>query len=118
MMELTKYVRQTRDIKVFVDYEQVIGYVVVSGARGGASYVAPLYRREIYVKVRGKNGKVVAHIMSGYEQGDRLNGYSYNEDYHGCAYADVAARAIAALEFSARLRVAQAAKPVKKTKRK
>jgi hypothetical protein len=117
-MVLSERVRQTRDIKVYVDYERVLGYVVVSGSRGGTAYVAPIYHRDVHVKIRGKNGKVVTHIMSGYEQGNRLNGYSFNDDFHGCVHATAAASSIAALEYSETLRVAQAAKTSKKSKRK
>jgi len=37
-------------------------------------------------------------MISSYEQGDRLNAYTFHEDYEGCTFATIASQAIRALE--------------------
>jgi hypothetical protein len=76
-----------------VEIDNVLGYVVTGGGRESAALVWPLYRADIHVKA-GKTW----HIISSYEQGDRLNDYSFHADYEGCTFATIASQSIRALE--------------------
>ena len=76
-----------------VETDNVLGYVVSGGGPKGAAMICPLYRADIHVKA-GKTW----HIVSSYEQGSRLNAYTFYEDYEGCTFATIAAQAIAALQ--------------------
>jgi hypothetical protein len=76
-----------------VETDKVLGYVVLRGGRDSAAAIYPLYRADIHLKV----GKTL-HVVSSYEQGDRLNDYTFQADYQGCTLATIASQAIAALE--------------------
>ena len=90
--KLSDHFSNRRDCyKVVEDY--VLGYVVSGGGRESAAAIYPLYRADIHVKV-GKTW----HFVSSYEQGDRLNDYSFHTDYEGCTFATIASQAIRALE--------------------
>jgi len=75
-----------------VETDNVLGYVVSSGGRESAAAIYPLYRADIHMKV-GKTH----HIVSSYEQGERLNDFTFQDDYEGCTFATIASQAIAAL---------------------
>jgi hypothetical protein len=89
--------------------DSVLGYVVTRGNRDATASVWPIYRADVHTKV----GKVW-HITSSYEQGDRLNDYSFYTDYEGCTFATIASQAISALEE----RAAHKARAAKTTKRR
>lgn len=76
-----------------VETGNVLGYVVSSGSPVGTAAIYPLYNAFVHVKVGA-----VWHMVSSYEQGDRLNDYSFQADYQGCALAMIAAQAVTALE--------------------
>src|SRR6185436_10589487 len=91
--KLSEHFNNRRDGYKVVEVDNVLGYVVSSGGRESAAAVYPLYRADIYVKA-GKTW----HIVSSYEQGDRLNDYTFHADYEGCTFATIASQAIRALE--------------------
>jgi len=91
--KLSEHFNNRRDCYKVVEVDNVLGYVVSSGGRESAAAVYPLYRADIYVKA-GKTW----HIVSSYEQGDRLNDYTFHADYEGCTFATIASQAIRALE--------------------
>jgi hypothetical protein len=76
-----------------VEIDNVLGYIVSGGSRESAAVIYPLYRADIHMKV-GKTW----HFVSSYEQGDRLNDYTFHFDYEGCTFATIASQAIRALE--------------------
>ena len=82
-----------RDCYKIVETDHVMGYVVLRGGPKGAAAIYPLYRADIHIK-----GAKTWHIVSSYEQGERLNDYTFIEDYEGCTFATIAAQAISALE--------------------
>lgn len=90
-----------------VEADNVLGYRVSRGGPGSAAAVHPIYRADIHVRV-GKTW----HMVSSYETGARLNGFTFHEDYEGCTFATIAAQAVNALEE--RQRVQQLAKPAAK----
>ena len=110
--KLSEHYNNRRDCYKVVEVDNVLGYIVSSGGPNGAAAIYPLYRADIFVK-KGKTW----HIMSSYEQGERLNDYTFDTDYEGCTFATIAAQAIRALEERAHVRqvVKQAAKTNKKT---
>jgi len=55
--------------------------------------ICALYRADIHVKV-GKTW----HIVSSYEQGERLNDYTFFDDYEGFTFATIASQAVVALQ--------------------
>lgn len=92
--ELSAHFNNRQDCYKVVETGSVLGYVVSSGGgRGGAATIYPLYSAFIHVKV-GKTW----YIVSSYEQGARLNEYTFLADYQGCTLAMIASQAIAALE--------------------
>ena len=91
--KLSEHYNNRRDSYKVVEVDNVLGYVVSGGSRGGAAGIYPLYRADLHVKV-GKTW----HIVSSYEQGTRLNDYTFHTDYEGCTFATIAAQAIAALQ--------------------
>jgi hypothetical protein len=91
--KLSEHYNNRRDSFKVVEIDNVLGYVVSAGGRESAAAVYPLYRADIHVKV-GKTW----HIVSSYEQGDRLNDYTFHTDYEGCTFATIASQAIRALE--------------------
>lgn len=82
-----------RDYYKVVETDNVLGYVVSSGGAGAVAAVYPLYRADIHVKA-GKTW----HLVSSFEQGERLNDFTFYDDYQGCTLALIASQAIAALE--------------------
>jgi len=90
--KLSERFSNRRDCYKVVETDNVLGYVVSSGGRESAAAIYPLYRADLHVKV-GKTW----HIVSSYEQGERLNAYTFHEDYEGCTFATIASQAIAAL---------------------
>ena len=97
--KLSEHFTNRRDCYKVVEIDNVLGYVVSSGGRESAAYVYPLYRADIHVKV-GKTW----HIVSSYEQGERLNDYTFYMDYEGCTFATIASQAISALQERHRLK--------------
>lgn len=91
--KLSDHFTNRRDCYKVVEVDNVLGYVVSSGGRESAAAIYPLYRADIFVKA-GKTW----HIVSSYEQGDRLNDYTFHQDYEGCTFATIASQAIRALE--------------------
>ncbi len=91
--KLSEHFANRRDCYKVVEIDNVLGYVVSGGGRGSSAYIYPLYRADIHVKA-GKTW----HIVSSYEQGDRLNAFTFYEDYEGCTFATIAAQAIQALD--------------------
>jgi len=66
---------------------------VSSGGRESAASIYPLYRADFHMKV-GKTW----HVVPSYEQGARLNDFTFYADYEGCTFATIASQAIRALE--------------------
>ena len=97
--KLSEHFTNRRDCYKVVEIDNVLGYVVSSGGRESAACVYPLYRADIHVKV-GKTW----HIVSSYEQGERLNDYTFYMDYEGCTFATIASQAISALEERHRIK--------------
>lgn len=97
--KLSDHFTNRHDCYKVVETDNVLGFVVSSGGRGSAAAVYPLYRADIHMKL-GKTW----HIVSSYEQGDRLNDYTFHTDYEGCTFATIAAQSIAALVERARVR--------------
>lgn len=91
--KLSDHFTNRRDCYKVVEIDNVLGYVVSSGGRESAAAIYPLYRADIHVKA-GKTW----HLVSSYEQGDRLNDYTFHTDYEGCTFATIASQAIRALE--------------------
>jgi hypothetical protein len=91
--KLSERFTNRRDCYKVVEVDKVLGYVVSGGGRGSAAYVYPLYYADIHVKA-GKTW----HLVSSYEQGERLNAYTFDEDYEGCTFATIAYQALSALE--------------------
>jgi hypothetical protein len=91
--KLSEHFTNRRDCFKVVEVDNVLGYVVTSGGRESAAAIWPLYRADIHVKA-GKTW----HIVSSYEQGDRLNDYTFHTDFEGCTFATIASQAIRALE--------------------
>lgn len=90
--KLSETFNNHRDCYKIVELDKVFGYVVLRGGQSTAA-IYPLYRADIHVKA-GKTW----HLVSSYEQGERLNGYTFHDDYEGCTLGTIAAQAIAALE--------------------
>lgn len=110
--KLSEHFANRRDCYKVVEVDNVLGYVVSGGGRDSAAYIYPLCRADIHMKV-GKTW----HFVSAYEQGDRLNAYTFTEDYEGCTFATIASQAIRALEERRHTREL-AKKPVAKPRRK
>lgn len=91
--KLSEHYTNRRDCFKVVEVDNVLGYVVSGGGRDSAAAIYPLYRADIHIKA-GKTW----HIVSSYEQGDRLNDYTFHTDYEGCTFATIASQAIAALQ--------------------
>lgn len=108
--KLAENFNNRHDCYKVVETDSVLGYVVLGGGRESAAVVYPLYRADIHTKV-GKTW----HIVSSYEQGNRLNDFSFHADYEGCTFATIASQAIAALED--RRRRAPPVKPPTKAKK-
>jgi diphthamide synthase (EF-2-diphthine--ammonia ligase) len=109
--KLSEHFDNRRDCYKVVEVDNVLGYVVSSGGRQSAAAIYPLYRADIHVKA----GKIW-HLVSSYEQGERLNSYTFHDDYEGCTFATIAAQAISALEE--RRHVQQLVKQVNAKKRR
>ena len=90
---LSTHFNNRRDCYKVVERGNVLSYVVSPGGVRGVATIYPLYSAFIHVKVGG-----TWHMLSSYEQGDRLNDYTYHADYQGCTLATIASQAIAALE--------------------
>lgn len=88
-----------RDNYKVVETEYALGYVVSGGGRESAAAIYPIYRATIHIKV-GKTW----HVVSSYEQGQRLNDFSFQEDLEGCSLASIAAQAVGALVERQRIR--------------
>lgn len=91
--KLSDHFSNRHDCYKVVEVDNVLGYVVSSGGRESAATIYPLYRADIHMKA-GKTW----HIVSSYEQGERLNDYTFHVDYEGCTFATIAAQSIRALE--------------------
>lgn len=90
--KLSDQFNNQRDCYKVVEIDYVLGYVVSGGGRESAAAVYPLYRADIHIKA-GRTW----HIVSSYEQGERLNDYTFHGDYEGCTFATIASQAINAL---------------------
>jgi hypothetical protein len=91
--KLSDHFTNRRDCYKIVETDHVMGYVVHRGGRESAAAIYPLYRADIHIKAGN-----TWHLVSSYEQGDRLNDYTFIADYEGCTFATIAAQAISALE--------------------
>ena len=91
--KLSERFTNRRDCYKIVEIDHVLGYVVSGSGRESAAAIYPLYHADIHIKA-GKTW----HLVSSYEQGDRLNDYSFHADYEGCTFATIASQAINALE--------------------
>jgi hypothetical protein len=109
--KLSEHFANRRDCYKIVELDNVLGYVVSGGGRESAAAIYPLYRADIHVKA-GKTW----HIVSSFEQGERLNAYTFHEDYEGCTFATIASQSIRALEE--RRHVQQLVKQVAAKKRR
>jgi hypothetical protein len=109
--KLSDHFANRRDCYKVVEVDNVLGYVVSSGGRESAAAIYPLYRADIFTKV----GKTL-HVVPSYEQGERLNDYTFHTDYEGCTFATIASQAIRALEE--RRHVQQLVKQVEAKKRR
>ena len=74
--KLSDHFNNRPDCYKVVETDNVLGYVVSSGGRESAAAIYPLYRADIHMKA-GKTW----HLVSSYEQGDRLNDYTFHADY-------------------------------------
>jgi hypothetical protein len=90
---LSDHFTNRRDCYKVVEVDNVLGYIVSSGGPGNTAAIYPLYRASIYVK-----GGRTWHIVTSYEQGKRLNDFTFHTDHEGCTFATIAAQAIRALE--------------------
>ena len=97
--KLSESYANRRDCYKVVETGFVLGYVVSSGGRQSAAMIYPLYHADIHIKA-GKTW----HIVSSYEQGERLNDFAFHTDYEGCTFATIASQAIRALEERHHLR--------------
>lgn len=112
--KLSDHFNNRRDCYKVVEVDNVLGYVVSGGGRESAAAIYPLYRADIHVKA-GKTW----HLVTSYEQGERLNAYTFHEDYEGCTFAMIASQAIAALQERRHVQeLVTQAKAKKKTRRK
>ena len=91
--KLSESYSNTPDNYKVVEVDNVLGYSVSRGGPGSAATVYPIYRADTHVKV-GKTW----HMVSSYETGERLNGFTFYEDYEGCTFATIASQAVSALE--------------------
>jgi hypothetical protein len=91
--KLSAHFNNRRDCYKVVEPNNVLSYVVVSGGPRGVATIYPLYNAFIHMKVGG-----TWHMVSSYEQGNRLNDYTFQVDCHGCTLATIAVQAIGALE--------------------
>lgn len=91
--KLSAYFKNCRDHYKVVETDNVLSYVVSMGGGRGAATIYPLYSATTHIKVGA-----TWHMVSSYEQGDRLNDYTFQTDYQGCTLAMIASQAIAALE--------------------
>lgn len=117
-LKLSDRFTHNRDIKMFVEDDYVLGYVVVDSRMGAK--VWPLYRGEIHVYTKDRKGKRVLNVFSTYEQGSPLNDI-HMADPQGARFALIAAHAIGALDERARFKAAsarRAAPAARKKKRK
>ena len=91
--QLSAHFNNRLDSYKVVETDNVLGYIVVSATPRGAALICPLYAAFVHTKVGA-----TWHIVSSYEQGERLNDYTVQSDYQGCTLATIAAQAVAALE--------------------
>jgi hypothetical protein len=90
--KLSQHFNNRPDHYKVVEVDHALGYIVSGGGRDNVATIYPLYRADIHIKV-GKTW----HIVSSFEQGDRLNDYTFHTDYEGCTFAMIASQAINAL---------------------
>lgn len=90
--KLSAHFVNRRDCYKVVETDNVFSYVVSRDGPGSVATICPVYSASVYVKVGD-----AWHVVSSYEQGDRLNGYTFYADYQGCTLATIAAQAVAAL---------------------
>jgi hypothetical protein len=112
---LSKSFNNTRDRYKVVSEDNVLSYMVLPSGRGSTAKIIPLYRADIFhkVKIRGKSTWI---ITSSFEYGRALNGHTFDDDNEGCTLATIAAQAINALENRASAR--QVREPSKRKARK
>lgn len=111
--KLSEHFNNRHDCYKVVEVDHVFGYVVPGGGRDSVASIYPLYRADIHVKA-GKTW----HIVSSYEQGDRLNDYTFHTDYEGCTFAMIASQSINALLERQRIKQADAKKRQKEPRRR
>lgn len=90
--KLSEHYNNRNDCYKVVETDHVFAYVVSGGGRDSVAAIYPLYRADIHIKA-GKTW----HIVSSYEQGDRLNDYTFQTDYEGCTFALIASQSVNAL---------------------
>ncbi len=91
--QLSSHFNNGRNCYKIVEINNVLGYIVMGGGRESAPALYPLYRADVHIKT-GKSW----HFVSTYEQGERLNDYTFLTDPEGCAFALIASQAVRALE--------------------
>lgn len=107
------YANSRNNYKV-VEEGHILGYIVSGGGRGGAAYVTPIYRADIHIKENKR-----WHIVSSFEYGERLNGYTFHDDYEGCTFATIAWNSLNALVNRANMKkLVEAAEKRAKRKKK
>lgn len=78
------YANSRNNYKV-VETDYILGFLISGGGRGSAAGITPIYRADIHIREKGR-----WHIVASYETGERLNGYSFHDDYEGCTFATIA----------------------------
>lgn len=111
--KLSEHFANRRDCYKIVEVDNVLGYIVSRGGRESAAAIYPLYRADLHVKA-GKTW----HVVDSYERGERLNGFTFHDDYEGCTFGTIAAQAIAALEERRHVRQLVDQAQAKKRRRK
>jgi len=108
------YANSRNNYKV-VEEGHILGFLISGGGRGAAAGITPIYRADIHIKE-----KKLWHIVSSYEVGERLNGYSFHDDYEGCTFATIAWNSTNALVNRADMKklIEEAEKRTKRAKRK
>lgn len=81
-----------------IDEDNIIGFVVVSGGRGGGAFISPIYGGNIVVSPTDGEDKNTKYYFATYQRGERLNGLGYSDDPDGNVLATIAATAINQLQ--------------------
>lgn len=101
-------------LQKMIDDRDLIGYVVLKTPTGPAT-VRPIYRGQAWLSPAGGRDKGTMYHFETYRTGDRLNGFTYDEDPEGCSLANIAAEALVMLENRAERRKKEKSKNGKGT---